>query len=72
MVLVEDVTEDSPPRRGNPNQQNQEQNTNTSNSRPSVSIMVTNKLCYSVLFIQCGISNLTSFIFIELKEKLFC
>lgn len=38
MVLVEDITEDSPPRSGNPNQQNQDHNDSTS-SAPSVSIM---------------------------------
>lgn len=38
MVLVEDITEDSPPRSGNPNQQNQDQNDSTS-SGPSVSIV---------------------------------
>lgn len=43
MVLVEDITEDSPPRSGNPNQQNQDHNDSTS-SGPSVGIAVNNLL----------------------------
>lgn len=44
MVLVEDITEDSPPRSGNPNQQNTESNTSRSSQLGIVEYMMRDKI----------------------------